>query len=53
MQEKKIIGGEFRIEADALNCEIKQNVSPNYSLGRTSLYAILDTLKSSVGGTTP
>lgn len=49
MQEK-IIGGEFRIDVDALKGEIKHDISPNYSIGRTCLYAVLDTLKSSVWG---
>lgn len=48
MNEKKILGGEFRIETDALASEIKQDISPGYSLGRSCLYAILDAIKPCV-----
>ena len=50
MREKKIIGGEYRIETDALQGGIIRNAYPRYSLGRTCLFAILDTLKTKIEG---
>lgn len=52
MNDKKIIGGEYRIDTDVMNKKIKNTFSPHFSLGRTCLYAILDAVKSKVGGGT-
>ena len=45
-----IIGGEYCIEANALNKDIKSSIKPQFSLGRTCLYSILSALKSHLGG---
>ncbi len=50
MEEQKIIGGEFCIEMDAMKKSIKNTSLPQFSLGRTCLYAILDSIKSKIGG---
>ena len=50
MIEKRIVGGEYRIETDALQSKIERTLQPKYSLGRTCLYVILDAVKSEVGG---
>ncbi|XME02214.1 hypothetical protein QYZ88_016295 [Lachnospiraceae bacterium C1.1] len=50
MEDRKIIGGEFCIYADAMKKSIRNNLLPQFSLGRTCLYAILDAVKSKVGG---
>ncbi len=48
MAEQKIIGGEFKIDAEALQNEIKQCISPRLSLGRTCFYSILNAIKNRV-----
>ena len=48
MEDKKIIGGEFRIDIDAMKKNIYNTSSPRFSLGRTCLYAILDSVKSKI-----
>lgn len=47
---EQVIGGEFRIFPDAIEESVKSCIVPQYSLGRTCLYAILDAIKPKVGG---
>lgn len=47
---EQVIGGEFRIIPDTIEKSVKSHIVPQYSLGRTCLYAILDAIKSKVGG---
>lgn len=50
MHNQNIIGGEFRIIPDVLHCEIKNELNPSYSLGRTCLYSVLNALKWKIRG---
>lgn len=45
MPEMDVIGGEFRIDSGLLNGENRNEMTPAYSLGRTCLYSILQSLK--------
>ena len=48
MDGLKIIGGEHKIDPNALQCRINRTVSPRFSLGRTCLHAILASLQSEI-----
>ena len=48
MSSLKIIGGEHKIDPDALNKRINRFEMPQLSLGRTCLYAILTSLQSEI-----
>ena len=48
--QKDIIGGEFRIDPYVLQSEIRNDLTPNFSLGRTCLYGILDCIQHRIEG---
>lgn len=48
MLDKEVIGGEFQIDPNILYWDYKNNLKPSYSLGRTCLYTILDSVKDRI-----
>lgn len=50
MHNQIIIGGEFQISPNVLQCDIRNVFNPTYSLGRTCLYGIFDALRRKNGG---
>ena len=50
MAYNRIIGGEYLINPNVLDCGTKHCSTPKLSLGRTCFYSILEAIKKEIGG---